>query len=146
MRCIYCSKKEKEIQSPSKKDAIKRLKKQGLAPITYEMGFKQAQDLGCVKFLECSALEQTGLKEVFDVAIRAVLNPPREKSENYTFCQYLAPCIQNQDVSEDKSLTLVQEFLETSSSKKAFQISQEIATKYPDLSDSEIQVYKIYFI
>ena len=125
-------------------DTIKKLKERGLSPITYEMGFKQARDLGCTKFLECSALEQRGLKEVFDEAIRVVLNPPREKSETKSLlCQRLVPCIQNEDGPDDKSLTLVQEFLETTSSTRAFQISEEISayiSRYPDLNDSEIQV------
>ena len=122
------------------RDTIEKLKEQDSSPITYEMGFKLARDLRFKKFMECSALTQKGLNNVFEAAIRLIILKNRS-----TFCQRLVPCIQNQDGFDDKSLTLVQELLDTTSSKRAFQISQEISTKYPDLSDSEIQVYTIYF-
>ncbi|ODQ62740.1 hypothetical protein WICANDRAFT_60793 [Wickerhamomyces anomalus NRRL Y-366-8] len=54
---------------------IERLRRQGAAPIKPEEGEKLAKQLGAVKYVECSALTQRGLKNVFDEAIVAALEP-----------------------------------------------------------------------
>lgn len=58
------------------RDTVERLKQKRMAPISYPQGLQMARDIGAVKYLECSALTQKGLKNVFDEAIRAVLSPP----------------------------------------------------------------------
>jgi len=54
---------------------IERLNTKNLVPVTYEQGVQMMKEIGCLKYLECSALKQTGLKVVFDEAMRAALAP-----------------------------------------------------------------------
>ena len=56
-------------------ETISRLAEKKLAPLTSDQGHQLAKDIGAVKYMECSALTQAGLKDVFDEAIRAVINP-----------------------------------------------------------------------
>ena len=65
------------------KETIEKLKEKKLSPITYPQGLAMAKEIRAVKYLECSALTQKGLKTVFDEAIRAVLCPkPKPKKKN----------------------------------------------------------------
>ncbi|KAJ1564841.1 Rho GTPase [Nowakowskiella sp. JEL0078] len=57
-------------------DTIAKLAKNRQRPIQPDQGEKLARDLRAVKYLECSALTQKGLKNVFDEAIIAALEPP----------------------------------------------------------------------
>jgi len=67
-----------------------RAKSPPTSPITFEEGLDQAKSIGAVKYLECSALSQKGLKNVFDEAIRIVLCPPRNaKSKKGAKCAIL---------------------------------------------------------
>lgn len=64
------------------RETVEKLKEKRLAPITYPQGLAMAKEINAVKYLECSALTQKGLKNVFDEAIRAVLCPkakPKKK-------------------------------------------------------------------
>lgn len=55
---------------------IEKLAKNKQKPSSFEMGERQAKELRAVKYVECSALTQKGLKNVFDEAILAALEPP----------------------------------------------------------------------
>ena len=55
--------------------AVAGLAERRLAPVTYPQGLAMASTIGAVQYVECSALTQKGLKNVFDEAIRAVLSP-----------------------------------------------------------------------
>lgn len=61
------------------KDTIEELKEKKETPITYRQGLTMAEEIGAVKYLECSALTQMGLKTVFDEAVRAALDLPQVK-------------------------------------------------------------------
>lgn len=63
------------------RETIERLKEKGLTPITFEQGMGKAREVNAVKFMECSALTQKGLKAVFDEAIRAVIAPKPVKKK-----------------------------------------------------------------
>ncbi|XBW36392.1 hypothetical protein QEN19_001972 [Hanseniaspora menglaensis] len=55
---------------------LEKLQRQRLRPITKDQGDRLARELKAVKYVECSALTQRGLKNVFDEAIVAALEPP----------------------------------------------------------------------
>jgi len=57
------------------KEALQALADSGQSPIKREQGQKLSNKIRAVKYLECSALTQRGLKQVFDEAVRAVLRP-----------------------------------------------------------------------
>ncbi|KAK6456909.1 RHO small monomeric GTPase signal transduction [Scheffersomyces xylosifermentans] len=62
---------------------LDELNDKNLKPITIEQGNKLAREVGAVKYLECSAATQVGVKEIFDYAIRSVLDPPNTKTHDY---------------------------------------------------------------
>lgn len=63
-------------------DTVSKLASKGLSVISEAQGHALATELNCVKYLECSALTQSGLKNVFDEAIRAVLEAQSRKKKN----------------------------------------------------------------
>jgi len=55
-----------------------QLASRGQSMVTVEQAHGMAKEIGAVKFLECSALTQEGLKPVFDDAIRAAMSKPNK--------------------------------------------------------------------
>jgi len=59
-----------------------QLKQRQTAMVTVMNATNMAKEVGAVKYLECSALTQEGLKQVFDDAIRAATTKPKKKKGN----------------------------------------------------------------
>lgn len=55
---------------------LDELSEKNQKPITLQQGQKLAKDVGAINYLECSSATQHGVQELFDYAIRAVLDPP----------------------------------------------------------------------
>lgn len=62
-------------------ETIEQLQKQNLQPIKREQGIKLAKKIKAYTYVECSALTQKGLHQVFEEAIRAVLVPKITKQK-----------------------------------------------------------------
>jgi len=63
------------------KETLERLREKNQAPLTYQQGEQMAKEIKAVCYMECSALTQKGLKQVFDEAIKAVVFPNSDKNK-----------------------------------------------------------------
>ena len=68
------------------KETIDKLKEKKMSPVTTAQGLQMGKEISSVKYLECSALSQKGLKQVFDEAIRAVLCPQKSPKRKNKTC------------------------------------------------------------
>jgi len=59
-------------------NTIKQLNSRQQSMVTVDSAQRMAKEIGAVNFLECSALTQEGLKQVFDEAIRAAMSKPNK--------------------------------------------------------------------
>ncbi|XP_072849303.2 rho-related GTP-binding protein RhoG-like [Pogona vitticeps] len=66
-------------------EALKKLKEQNQQPVTTQQGVALSKQIHAVKYMECSALSQEGIKDVFTEAVRAVLNPAPAKPKKPCF-------------------------------------------------------------
>ena len=71
----HCGDNVPVILVGTKADLRERSVQNGERTISPNAGKSLAKDIRAVKYLECSALTQKGLKTVFEEAMRAVLNP-----------------------------------------------------------------------
>lgn len=71
------------------KNTLDKLKQAKQSAISQAQGFQLQKETYCVTYIECSALTQRGLKDVFDHAIRAVLEPKKIKSSRDKKCVLL---------------------------------------------------------
>jgi len=62
-------------------NTIKQLNSRQQSMVALESAQRMAKEIGAVNFLECSALTQEGLKQVFDEAIRAAMSKPTGKKK-----------------------------------------------------------------
>lgn len=60
---------------------LDELNAKGQKPVSEQQGHKLAKDVGAIQYVECSAATQQGVQELFDYAIKAVLNPPNAESK-----------------------------------------------------------------
>ncbi|XP_013416389.1 ras-related C3 botulinum toxin substrate 2 isoform X2 [Lingula anatina] len=63
------------------KETLGQLSSLGLSPIKREHGIKLASKIRAIKYMECSALTQRGLKQVFDEGVRSVIAPQPAKPQ-----------------------------------------------------------------
>ncbi|CAL2049661.1 hypothetical protein CAEBREN_29392 [Caenorhabditis brenneri] len=62
-------------------EPMRVLQAEGKSPISKAQGLKMAQKIKAVKYLECSALTQQGLTQVFEDAVRSILHPKPQKKK-----------------------------------------------------------------
>jgi len=67
-----------KIDLRTKKEVVEQYQKEGKKLLSAEDGQAVADDIDAVRFIECSALTQENLPEVFTETIRAVINQDKE--------------------------------------------------------------------
>ena len=69
-------------------EQIKNLNNKGLTPVSREQGIELSQEIGAYSYVECSALTQKGVSQLFQVVIESVLKGGNSKKDK-RFFEYL---------------------------------------------------------
>lgn len=56
-------------------DTQRKLKEQNQTPVSHHQGTALSRHIQALRYMECSALNQDGIKDVFSEAVRVFLNP-----------------------------------------------------------------------
>ncbi|CAG5888440.1 unnamed protein product, partial [Menidia menidia] len=99
-------------------NTLEKLAKNKQRALSCESGEKLARELKAVKYVECSALTQRGLKNVFDEAILAALEPPDNKPKKR--CMATLKCVAVGDQESQKTKLLISYMYFTSKSPSEF--------------------------
>jgi Ras-related C3 botulinum toxin substrate 1 len=67
-----------KLDAREDKDALEKMPP-GMKPVETTEGEALAKEIGAIRYMECSALTQKGLKNVFDAAIKAILLPNKAR-------------------------------------------------------------------
>ena len=70
-------------------NTMSALKGKNMHPVTVQQAHALAKEIGAVKYLECSALSQAGVKTVFEDAVKCVLYPPALNKRKKRTCNLL---------------------------------------------------------
>lgn len=78
-----------KLDAREDKETVEKIQQQGMKPVETTEGEALAKEIGAIRYMECSALTQKGLKTVFDAAIKVILlpsrrPPPKKKQDGCT--------------------------------------------------------------
>jgi hypothetical protein len=96
---------------------LERLQEKGLKPITYEEGKELSKEIQAETYMECSAVTQQNLKELFDQAIRigaGVFSPREKKKSGIGILGHLSEMMEQRKLEKDKQfMEFIQSSIET---------------------------------
>ncbi|KAJ2401050.1 GTP-binding protein Rho1 [Coemansia sp. RSA 2559] len=67
-------------------DIVNQLERDGQAPTTREQALQVARTIGAHMYLECSAKENRGVKEIFTAAVKSTLRPAKDYNYSDESC------------------------------------------------------------